>query len=336
MRQHKFAFGATVEASINVPRNSVVDLLRAAKWPAIAAIPGFVIYFTMLYLTYGTLSPEPTAIETEGVSIQFSLFSMLSAVPLMMIGVAFSYNWQQFLMNGPGDDNIPDPMSSSEPPEWWAGYRASLVKAMQLALIFMVPFLLIFWGLFSSIPAGQTKTLPPEDAWSLFGPMLVWAGVVIVSLPYALRASLVFPAIAAGLPDPTFRNALAVSKGMGWRIVGTYMAAGFALVLMILLGMIALMILTAIIGGIAVLVGGSSAAKIVIVPFVFVFYIVAYLYMGAFYAGFPALVLMQILPDFEHRWKALCAQPFPEAGSSGPPDKNGPISYGSGKNGDRG
>lgn len=138
----------------------------------------------------------------------------------------------------------------------------------------------------------------------MFGPFAVWFVVVIIAMPYFLRASLVFPAIAAGIPDATFKNALAVSKGMGWRMVGTYLVGAFALMVMLMLGMIAFAIAAAIVGGLASLISPNIAA-VIFVPLGLVFYVGIYLYMSAFYAGFPATVLIQILPDFHDRWNEL-------------------------------
>lgn len=315
MDKNTFAFGATVEASVNVPRLHFRALLRAAKWPGIAAIPGISIYVAFFYQTaMSTTQGQILTGEAAMSPTALILMSWVSMLPMLLIAVAFAYNWQRFVMHGDDARLSRESGIPYNPPEWWDGYKASLVKFTLMFLAFMVPYAILFWDVFASMPMGQSRTIPAEEAGGLLARMGGWFVFAIIAAPYFMRASLVFPAISAGIPDATFKNALAVSRGMGWKLVGTYFVAAFALMVILLLGMIALMIVGGIFGGIASLISPSAFA-VIFVPVGFVLYVAIYLYMAAFYAGFPALVLIQILPDFHSRWDTL---------SGKGPDKSAP------------
>ena len=301
MSQNKFAFGATVEASLNTPRLHARAVLRAAKWPALVAIPGMALYFGAIYLMAEGLSGQASSNLAEGPSLFAMLLPMISLLPLGLAVVAFGYNWQRFLMNG--DESEHPDEATHVPPEWWQGYRQQLLKWLQLFAVYMIPNL-VFLGSIAFMPAQPFEPSREADLLSTVGFFAFFITMILLA-PYLMRATLVFPAIAAGLPEPTFRNALSVSKGMGWRMFGAYFVSIFALMIMMMLAMIALVIAGDIFGGIASLVGGSAAVAAIGVPLGIVFYLVMYLYMGALYAGFPAIVLMQILPDFHDRWNQL-------------------------------
>lgn len=304
MSQSRFAFGATVEASINIPRLHLRALLRAAKWPAIVAIPGMALYGGAIYLMAESISGQASSALAGRPGLFAMLLPLISLVPLGLAVVAFSYNWQRFVMNGDESSQFSNQNEASRvPPEWWQGYRQQLVKWIQLIALYMVPNIL-FLGPMIGFTSESFEPSKQADLISVAGFFAFFITIILLA-PYFIRASLVFPAIAAGLPDATFKNALAVSKGMGWRMLGAYFVSLFALMVIMMLGMIALMIAGAIFGGIASLIGAASAVAIVTIPLGLVFYVGLYLYMAAFYAGFPAIVLMQILPDFHDRWDQL-------------------------------
>lgn len=308
MTNHGFDFGATVEMTLFSPRTYWRDLLRAAKWPAIAFVPAFAFYFFVVVYFLGDQAKQQQGMNADSVGgfLGFMGVAYVGIIPIALVAVAFFYNWQRFLMLGDIEaaGSTPRTALESVSPGWWTGYRHYLTKLVMIWAIFTVPYVIMMVWMFGSLDTLQTQEgVVPPDLASTLAPFFAFMLLIVLLMPYAMRAQLVFPAIAADLPEATFRNVFGVSRGLGWRMAGAYMVTILAMILVMFVVMIGVMILVAIgaalgqvVGTIVVIVGGALAMAT---------YVVVYLGMAAVYAGFSAIVLMQLLPDFHQRWKDL-------------------------------
>lgn len=324
---NSFAIFDTVKTSFFVVKDHWRDVLRAAKWPAVAFIPAFGIYMWAFFLIGDPGVADPQIADFGQVTAMFvPLF--LALIPLMLVVMAFHFNWQAFVMGPPASEGDASAGSGepvgdatvSERDDWWSQFGLYILRQLQIIGVLLVPYLL-FFVLFIYTAEGS-----PKLAFALFAVFFV---CIIMLLPVVMRASLVFPAIAARLPEPTFGNAFDVSRGQGWRMVGAYF-------LMIILMQVLLMAVTLalfIVGGILAAVGGEIVASILglILSVAMLF---LYPALIAVYANIPALVLMQLLPPFEGRWQQLLNR---ETGDQGPPsdtpDTQG-LEYGRSKKSD--
>ena len=136
---------------------------------------------------------------------------------------------------------------------------------------------------------------------------------------------LVFPAVAAGIPDATFRNVFLISRGLGWKMVGTYIATIFTMMILMFVVMIVFAIVVAIGAAIAQAIG--PWLSVLALPFMILLYAAFYLYMLGYYGAFGAVVLMQLLPDYHDRWEELSGR-GPTVGPSAGGGDDGPATYG--------
>jgi hypothetical protein len=293
-----FALSNTVKTSFFLVKDSWRDLLRAAKWPAIAFIPAIGIYILVSFLRYEVNSQS---IENNSFEQMFAMFwpIFLALIPVVLVVLAFNLNWQAYLMGSPNIDVEPSTLSSdpirdglqAESDDWFYRFKLCALRYLQLLVVTLVPYLLCFVLFAYAVESSQLL------ASLMFLALFV---IIIVSMPYMARAALVFPAVAAGLPEPTFENAFQVSQGLGWRMVGANILS--MLVLQVALAIIA--IIFAILGAIVAVLFGNLAVSFLGLLFL-LFYPFFLLVIASVYTSIPALVLMQLLPAYADRWQEL-------------------------------
>ncbi len=331
----KYEIVDTVKASLIVVLDHRVGLFKAALWPAGAMVAAIGIYFfTLLPIADASQNLRPSPDFGQVVGIMWPMF--LALLPLLLAVIAFSFNWQRYLMScdiGAGETAVStQALSMIETREWWPDFWMYLFKNIQLFAVLMVPYVAFIWLFFASLPGNPNS----PDAVGSFGSLFMYIGlygiVLILLYPYVMRAMLVFPAIAAGLPDPTFRNAFDVSRGLGWYMVGAYLLSALAMQVIMMAAMIALAIVSAIIFGILYAIGGQIFAGLLGIVF-FLLYPIMIFSMMAVYGSVPAFSLMQMIPDMNDRWhyfldrRILGDRGADSDGSGGSP----PTSYGSRK-----
>ncbi len=301
----KYEIIDTVKASLIVVLDHRVGLFKAALWPAagmVIAIGIYVLTVAQLIDTSQNLGASPDVGQFFG-----SMGPMfLALIPVLLVVIAFSFSWQRYLMScdiGAGDTPVSaQSIVPATEREWWPGFWLYIFKNIQIFAVLMVPYAVFIWFFVSSLPDSADSLNTAESFGSLFMYIGLYGIVMILLYPYMMRAMLVFPAIAAGLPDPTFRNAFGVSQGLGWYMVGAYLLSALAMQVIMMAAMIALVIVSAIISGILYAIGGQIFAGLVGVA-VFLLYPIMMFSMMAVYGSVPAFSLMQMIPDMDDRWR---------------------------------
>lgn len=296
----KFEIIEIVKASLYAVRDHRKGLFKAALWPAAGAVVGIGIYFLQIF-QLGQAGQNPENIQSTGEFFAVMGPMFLSMVPLLLVFIAFSLNWQRYLMMS-GEDHVERVFSEDgdgrrEERDWWPEFGQYILKYAQLFAVLAVPYAAFFALFFSYLPQSPQSPPSSETIGSFFMIFGLFFIVMILLYPLMMRAMLVFPAIAAGLPDPTFRNAFNVSRGHGWHMVGAYLLSALAMQLILMGVMIAIMIVVGILTFILPLVGGLLMGLVFLV-----LYPVMMFSMMAVYTSVPAFSLMQMIPDMNDRW----------------------------------
>lgn len=280
-----FKVSSTVSLGYTILARYWSDLLR------INIIPILVIFIVLLVsYTAGYLKPDMTPTNLSGdVLLIFNVAIFLFAFFLLS---AASMNWQHFILSTLTTETkeqcIKDSIVNAS---WWKRYGLYLINQIQLfgsiGVIYFLFILLTYWDF-------------AVDFKYINHIVVGFSVITFILMPVFCRLSLVLPNIAADFPKMTYRAALKISIGKGWKIYFSTFLTGFIFVLVML---ILAIVLGVFVGLLAVFSGSVGTALIVIISLIIdpLYYVT----LSAVMAGSSALILLQLKPELNDRWLAL-------------------------------
>lgn len=301
---HKFDMGLTIKTGLLMVRHNWRELLRMNAWSFVALLVLFFIIFgaQSVFLLNTDLSRLEPGQSAPVSGAHFAL--MMIVVLFMFIPLAaMMMNWQRFLITG--DVRVQDSIDEGGVPisgrtHWWRLFGRYLLSQVQVYSL-----LLLLWGLTIGPIFMGVNTFPTFYGFLVFG---YFIGLILL-IPFISRASLVFPNVAANLPDMSFTQAIALGKGNGWKIYFTMFVSMFALQLIFMAVMIVVLIASTLLS----LVLGAFGAFIPMIVMI-ILYPMMMIAWPSIMAGAPALVLLQLKPDLNDRWLQLTEGAIPEEG----------------------
>lgn len=283
-----FSIEKTITTSLSLTKNERRALWDAIAKPLLGFVPAFIFYIAV-YVYLIPVEQIAAGEEADPAVIdpwQFGLV-MLAALPMLVPAFAMIMNWQIFVMTG---------QSYKEAAEgvWWERFKSYLLMVLKFFGVFLVAEVLIIGLIYLA------ATFSP----AIFGVimLLLFVGIIFL-MPFVSRLHLIFPALAAGLPETNVANVLTLTKGMGWKIFFTLWLAQFAVMLIFMGVLIVTLIVGLIFSAVSAYVGGLISGLLFIVA-----YAVFALVIIGVSGGAPALIIMQLHDDLHERWRSLIGE----------------------------
>lgn len=298
-----FVIGETISASFRVVRKHWKMAFSLSKKPVLVLVAVMVASILLQVLVAGNLTEDMRpALQGEMTGEIISIPVFIGFLVCNLIGLiailAFILNWQSFLILDRYDmaatrapKALPDFMG---PTVWRARFKKYVLRYLFLFLCFLVVYISFF---------GIALFLREAQSSFLFVVPLLFFILLIVAIPYVSRLAIAFPMIAGDAEDNSFSAALALTRGMGWRIF----LAQFCTMLLAYLGMFALMMVVMIVFAILGAISGFLMIVVAIPAMIglIIFLVAMYLLMVTPHV----LIYMQLSPEHVERWAELSAKP---------------------------
>jgi len=266
--------------------------LSLAIRPSLVLMALYVVIFGIQILLL------PNLVQDHG---SFTVFQGASVLLTLVIGIAASLvflsyilNWQSFLLLDSAEEMLkrdksilPDYMASER---WWPRFRKCVFNGFKLWGSFMIVYLLLVGPV---LFMGESV-----EEYTMYG-LPVFLIAMIFLTPLVNRLLILFPMIAGDVDDSSFKKALALTKGMGWKIFFCYLGTlllAYILMFIVMLGIMAITALAAFI---------MSAFSAIIM---FVIAVPSMIIMLTIVASVYALIFMQLSPEYAERWAEVSGQ----------------------------